>query len=125
MFLSHSGDKSSAHAGHTAKLHLRESETTIHEPKTVIIEEKLECDITAVIPSAPPTTPSPSLALAPLLAVNDETVNISNIERREADSEVTNEGPLWASLEEKGMRKWSEGISPDVMETEQTNLDEG
>ncbi|KAB5543163.1 hypothetical protein PHYPO_G00076050 [Pangasianodon hypophthalmus] len=119
------GGKTSDHAGDMQKLDLGELETTIYKPKTVLIEEKLECDITSLIPSAPPTAPLPSLALAPLLAFNDTTLNISNMERTDADSEVTNEGPLWASLERKGTRKWKEGISPGEIETEQADLDGG
>lgn len=125
VFLSHSGDKTSDCAGDMQELNLGELETTIYKPKPVITEEKLECDITSLIPSAPPTAPSPSLALAPLLAVNDTMLNISNVERTDADPEVTNEGPLWASLEKKGTRKWKEGISPGEIDTERVNLEGG
>lgn len=125
MFLSHSGDKSSDHARDMQKLDLRELKTAIYKPKAAIIEEKLECDITSLIPSATPPAPPPSLALAPLLAVDDTNLNINNVERTDADSEVTNEGPLWASLEKKDTRDWNEGIIPGEIETEQANLEGG
>ncbi|XP_053542556.1 uncharacterized protein ehbp1l1b isoform X6 [Ictalurus punctatus] len=119
------GDKSSDHARDMQKLDLRELKTAIYKPKAAIIEKKLECDITSLIPSATPPAPPPSLALAPLLAVDDTNLNINNVERTDADSEVTNEGPLWASLEKKDTRDWNEGIIPGEIETEQANLEGG
>lgn len=113
VFLSHSGDETSEHDGDLQKLDLRES--ALHEPKIGIVEEKLECDVPSLTPSAPP-----SLALAHLLGVNHIMLNINSVERTDADSEVTYEGPLWTSLEKKGARVLSEGTSPGEKEA---NLD--
>lgn len=119
MFVSDSGEKHSDHAGDAQKLDLRESVTPIHQPEPVITEEKLEGDFTAVMSSAPPTTPSPSLAFAPLLAAYDKTVHVNNIEKRD------DEGLLWYGLEKKGRRKWKEEISPGEKQTEQADVDGG
>lgn len=104
------------------ELNSGEFQTTVHKLKAVIIEEKLECDATSLIPSAPPP---PTLALASLLTVNDTMRNISNVDRTDADSEVIHEGPLWASLENKGTTNWKEGIRPGETDTERVNLEGG
>ncbi|XP_060764480.1 uncharacterized protein ehbp1l1b isoform X4 [Neoarius graeffei] len=116
------GDKTSDCARDVQELNSGEFQSTVHKLKAVIIEEKLECDATSLIPSAPPP---PTLALASLLTVNDTMQNISNVDRTDADSEVIHEGPLWASLENKGTTNWKEGIRPGETDTERVNLEGG
>lgn len=99
-------------------------ETPEYKPKPLIIEEMLKSE-TSLIPSTPPTASPPSIALAPLLALNDTTLKKKNNEGTDADSDVTTEGPPWASLEKRGRGKWNEEITPGEKETEQANLDGG
>ncbi|KAK3521581.1 hypothetical protein QTP70_014773 [Hemibagrus guttatus] len=118
------GYKTSEYTGDMQTFLLGVLETPEYKPKPVIIEETLKC-VTSLIPSTPPTASPPSLALAPLLARNDTTLKMNNNERTDADSDVTTEGPPWASLEKKGRGKWNEGTNPGETETEQANLDGG
>ncbi|XP_058267745.1 EH domain-binding protein 1-like protein 1 isoform X13 [Hemibagrus wyckioides] len=116
------GHKTSEHTGDMQTFLLGRLETPEYTPKPVIIEEMLK-SVTSLIPSTSPTASPPSVALEPLLALDDTTLKMNNNERTDTDSDITTEGPPWASLEKKGRGKWNEGISHGETETKQANLD--
>ncbi|XP_046716753.1 microtubule-associated protein futsch isoform X6 [Silurus meridionalis] len=111
--------ETSDHAGDMQQLQLEESNTPINHTTPVITEENLECAGTSRMPST--STASTVLSLA--LAGHDTRLNVKLEEKK--DSEVSNEVPVWTSVEKKRTREWNEGVSPGEMETEEENVGGG